>query len=97
MFPLVEWSDIINPGTEGIHFSSYEGIDLSNCALHNNRLWAHFGDNQIIIAEQGKNPQFYDNNILDGEPVERFVSTPYGLIGIGEGVVGLIETENMEK
>ncbi len=85
--------DLINPGTEGIRFGSYNGIDLSNCAIHNNRLWAHFGDNQIIIAEQDKEPQFYDNNILDGKPVERFVSTPYGLVGIGDGTVGLIETE----
>lgn len=75
-------------------------LDLSTGDIHNNKLWARYGMSQLLII--GKNRSFeealiIDNNILDGEPVERFVSTPYGLVGIGDGIVGLIETENTEK
>ena len=38
-----------------------------------------------------------DNNILSGGKVLQFVSTRYGLVAIGEGTVGLIETNNYEK
>ncbi|MBN1975197.1 MAG: tetratricopeptide repeat protein [Sedimentisphaerales bacterium] len=75
-------------------------FDPSTGAIHDNKLWARLGERQILIIEKGKSfeeAQIIDNNILDGELVHRFVSTPYGLIGIGEGVVGLIETEDMGK
>ena len=36
-------------------------------------------------------------SILGGERVRKFVSTPYGLVGIGAGVVGLIDTESLGK
>ncbi len=71
-------------------------LDLSTGVVHNNKLWAKFGRGQILIIEKGKSfeeARFIDNNILNGVPVERFVSTPYGLIAIGEGTVGLIKTE----
>ena len=32
-----------------------------------------------------------DRRILEGKKVLRFLSTPYGLIAIGQGTVGLIE------
>jgi hypothetical protein len=70
-------------------------LDFSNSAIYNNRLWARFGKNQIIIAEQGKSFEeatIIENNILNGKPVLEFVSSPNGLFGIGEGIVGLIET-----
>ncbi len=70
-------------------------LDLSTSAIHNNKLWARIGKSQIIIAEKGKKfeeAQIIENNILDGQPVEKFVSTLYGLIAIGKGTVGLIET-----
>ncbi len=75
-------------------------IDLLTATIYNNKLWARYGESQIIIIEKGKSfedAQIIDNNILDGGPVERFVSTPYGLVGIGEGTVGIIETEDMGK
>jgi hypothetical protein len=83
-----------------VKFGSYYSLgnlDLSTSVIHNNKLWARQGTSQIIIAEKGKSyeeAQIIDNNILDGEPVCRFVSTPYGLIAIGEGTVGLIESQN---
>jgi hypothetical protein len=76
-------------------YYSQGNLDLSTSAIHNNKLWARLGQSQIIIAEKDKSyeqAKIIDNNLLEGEPVERFVSTPYGLIGIGKGTVGLIET-----
>jgi hypothetical protein len=81
-------------------YYSQGNLDLSTCAIHNNKLWARLGQSQILIVEKGKSfedAQIIDNNILEGGPVYKFVSTPYGLIGIGEGTVGLIETEIVEK
>lgn len=75
-------------------------LDLSTGAIKNNKLWARLGENQIIIAEQGKSFEevtIIENNILNGKPVLEFVSSPNGLIAIGEGIVGLIQTENIEK
>jgi hypothetical protein len=77
-------------------FYDLGNINLSTSTIHNNKLWARMGASQILIAEKGKSyeeAQIIDNNLLDGQPVERFVSTPYGLIAIGKGTVGLIETE----
>jgi hypothetical protein len=85
----------MNAATFG-RYSAQGNIDLSTSAIYNNKLWARMGKSQIIIAEKGKSfeeAQIIDNNILDGGPVSRFVSTPYGLIAIGEGTVGLIESE----
>jgi hypothetical protein len=84
---------------KGINFGLYlvQGVlDLARGTIHNNKVWARLGPNQIAIIEIGKSfeeAKIIDNNLLDGEAVHRFVSTPYGLIGIGEGIVGLIETE----
>jgi hypothetical protein len=77
-------------------YSALGNLDLSPSTIHKNKLWARLGTSQIIVAEKGKSfeeAQIIDNNLLDGQPVERFVSTPYGLIAIGQGAVGLIETE----
>jgi hypothetical protein len=71
-------------------------IDLTFGSLHEGKLWTRLGQSQIIIADKGKSyeeAQIIDNNILDGQPVEKFVSTPYGLIAIGEGTVGLIDMQ----
>jgi hypothetical protein len=81
-------------------YYSQGNLDLSTGTIHNSKLWARLGTSQIIIAEKGKSfeeADIIDNNILDGKPVEKFVSTPYGLIAIGEGTVGLIETEGTQK
>ena len=75
-------------------------LDLSTCAVQDNKLWARLGRSQIIIIHKGKGfeeAEIIDNNILNGDKVLRFFSTPYGLIAVGEGTVGLIETKNHEK
>jgi hypothetical protein len=65
-------------------------------------MWARQGLSQVIIIHKGKSlaqAEVIDNNILNGGPVLRFISTPYGLVAIGEGTVGLIgltETEESE-
>jgi hypothetical protein len=72
-------------------------LDLSTAAIQGDILWARLGESQLIIIERGKNleeAQIIENNILNGGKVLEFLSTPYGLIAIGEGTVGLIETEN---
>jgi hypothetical protein len=77
-------------------YYTLNNLDLSTSTIHNNKLWARLGRSQILIVEKGKTfeeAQIIDNNILDGKPIWKFVSTPYGLIAIGEGTVGLIETE----
>ncbi|MCK4830333.1 hypothetical protein KA005_82205, partial [bacterium] len=75
-------------------------LDLSTCAVQGDRLWARLGESQLIILHKGKGfeeAEIIDNNILNGDKVLRFFSTPYGLIALGEGTVGLIETRNNEK
>jgi hypothetical protein len=66
-------------------------------AIHNDVLWVHWGRRtiQLLVIGRGKKleeGQFLDNTILEGDPVLRFLSTPYGLVAIGNGVVGLVET-----
>ena len=80
------------------YYWAYGSLDLSTGTIHKNKLWARLGKSQIIIAEKGKSfedAQIIDNNILDGGVVLKFVSTPYGLVGIGEGIVGLIEDKDL--
>ncbi|MBA7709226.1 hypothetical protein ES703_118139 [subsurface metagenome] len=89
-------------GKKEIVYGPYYGgyIDLSTAALHNDRIWARYGGGQIIVIHKGKGfeeAEIIDNSILNGDKVLRFFSTPYGLIAIGEGTVGLIETRNNEK
>jgi len=69
-------------------------VSLRTAAVHDERLWARLGKSQLITLHKGKSLQeaeIIDNNILDGDKVLRFFSTPYGLIAIGEGTVGLVE------
>jgi len=81
-------------------FTSSGFIDLRTAAVHQNQLWARLGKSQLIILHKGKGfeeAEIIENNILNGGQVLRFFSTPYGLIAIGGGTVGLIETRNNEK
>ena len=74
----------------------FGNLDLSTCAVQGDRLWARLGESQLIIIHKGKGfeeAEIIENNILNGDKVLRFFSTPYGLIAIGEGIVGLIETK----
>jgi len=72
-------------------------VDLSGAAVHKNRVWTRLGKSQlVIISMSGAEGDVItlDNNLLEGGEVVRFVSTPYGLVGIGNGVAGLIETDD---
>jgi hypothetical protein len=75
-------------------------VDLSGAALHAHRVWARLGPSQLVVipchGAQG-HTMITDNNWLDGTAVERFVSTPYGLIAIGNGTVGLVETTDIQS
>ena len=71
-------------------------IRLSAAALHGDEIWAPHGDSQIIVIHRGRSleeVELIENNILDGRRVVRFFSTPFGLIAIGEGSVGIVQTE----
>jgi hypothetical protein len=83
--------------TKGPLNQGYLALSFDGVGVYKNKLWARMGQSQILIIEKGKSfedAQIIDNNILNGEPVVRFVSTSYGLIAIGNRTVGLIETEN---
>ena len=70
------------------------GIDLATAAVHGDELWACSGKTSIIVLKRGKGierARVFDNDILEGEQAFSFVSTPYGLVAIGGGTVGLIE------
>ena len=89
--------DIFIPSWKKLTYGQYVfgGIDLSTSAIHSGRIWARLGNNQIIIISRGEQPEeavIIDNNILNGHSVSRFFSTPYGLVAIGNGTIGLIET-----
>ena len=81
--------------TNAVKHSRISYLDLTSSAIHDNELWAVYKPDQVMIIEKGENfdeAEIIDNSLLDGTPVIKFISTPYGLIGIGEGFVGLIET-----
>ena len=64
----------------GSHF--WGNFNLGTCAMHGDKLWARFGKTQLMALHRGK--------------VLEFLSTPYGLVAIGEGTVGLIEVVGNE-
>ncbi|MHC4336339.1 MAG: hypothetical protein ACYSTG_00085 [Planctomycetota bacterium] len=89
-----------SPHKIGSGFGHAGLINLRTAAVHKGQLWARLGKNRLIILHKGngfEKAEKIANNILDGNQVLRFFSTPYGLIAIGEGTVGLIETKNNEK
>jgi hypothetical protein len=49
---------------------------------------------QIAVVHRGRPfaERRSGNDLLDGEPVLKFLSTPYGLVAIGDGAVGLVRT-----
>ena len=96
-------NDLFVPETslEKMSFGSYNRgcLDLATSTIHEDQLWARLGQSQIAILSRGKSweeAEIIDNNILDGGPAHRFISTPYGLVTIGEGTIGIIETDNMK-
>jgi hypothetical protein len=71
--------------------SHFEAV---SAAIQVDQLWAPLGPGQVMVFFKGKpyeQARIIDNTLLDGEPVLRFVGTPYGLVAIGIGTVGLIE------
>ena len=84
-----------SPGELKYGFMSSGYIELRTAAVHKDKMWARLGKSQLIIIHRGKGfeeAEIIYNNILNGDKVLRFFSTPYGLIAIGEGTVGLIES-----
>ena len=70
-------------------------IDLSTAAIHGDQLWARCGKTQIAILQRGQRPEDarkINNDILDGDPVLQFFDTPYGLLAVGQGSAGIVET-----
>ncbi len=72
----------------------YGGVDMQTAAIRGDCLWARCGRTQIAILKRGQKVEEarkIENNILDGGPVLQFFDTPYGLLAVGEGSVGIIE------
>ncbi len=70
------------------------GLDLGTAAVHGDHLWARCGQTRIAVLRRGQKLDdaiMIVNDILDGEPVLRFIETPYGLLAVGDGCVGIIE------
>jgi hypothetical protein len=94
---VVENTPFVPPTSQAkMNFLTYMfgDIDLSTAAVHGDEIWARYGKSQIIVLRRGKGldeATIMDNNILEGGKVLQFFETPYGLIAIGEGSVGLIE------
>ena len=103
--PIIEF----DPVTEKFHDTGWDPYEnsstvpynqLYSAAIQNDIFWGPWSRNQIIKIQVGKKieeAEIIDNNILDGKPAYEFISTPYGLIAIGDGTVGLIETDNLGK
>jgi hypothetical protein len=72
----------------------FGGVDLRYAAVHGDELWAPYGQDQIAVLHRGKTFKEADiipNIVIDGERVRQFYSTPDGLVGVGRGVICLIE------
>jgi len=100
-FALAPWLDCRNDlflpedSMPAVPFGSRErgGIDLTSSAMYGDDLWTLLGNTQIAVIHRGKlfaEATILANDLLDGEPVLKFLSTPYGLVAIGDGAVGLV-------
>lgn len=75
----------------------FGGLDLFRGAVHGEEVWARLGKSRLVVLCRGQSldeAQVLPNNALEGGKVLKFLSTPYGLVAIGEGSVGLIESES---
>jgi len=90
----------VNSSFFGDKIPSFFYYSFGSTVIHNNRLWGRLGNSQIISIYKDsrgiEDALIFDNDILDGEKVLDFFSTPYGLIAIGNGTIGLIETDNID-
>jgi len=74
--------------------SEYGWIDLNTAAIHGDQLWARAGDCRVLILQRGQkldDAKKIENNFLDDGPVLQFFDTPYGLLAVGQGNVGIVE------
>jgi hypothetical protein len=96
---------IYSVGGAGVDENKWRGywlIDTNNYKLSHNERAPRYSfydyDRDVLrnskIFDQSK---IVDRNILNGEYAETFIRTPYGLVAIGEGTVGLIETEKVSE
>ena len=95
-WPLVRNSFLagVPQGDMAFDLQQYGGLDLQYAAVHGDELWAPYGEKQIAILRRGKTFKEADiipNIEIDGQPVRQFYSTPDGLVGVGRGVICLIE------
>jgi hypothetical protein len=81
--------------TAGITFSYRNGVDLSTAAIHDNAIWARYGYNKLIKMpmKPGEKATVFDNVFEHGR-IQLFYSTPYGLLGIGEGAIGFVDIQS---
>jgi len=89
--PFVQGRAEANPELFPVSLGCIQG---ACAAVHGDELWAPYGETQIVILHRGKSmdeAEFIPNDILTGGRVFRFLSTPYGLVAIGNGTVGLVE------
>jgi len=94
------------PNVEIDHSFSRKGLPsgshiINPSAIYNNQFWTQLGKSQIILIrkddKRAEDIKIFDSDILKGDAVREFFSTPYGLIAIGNGTVGLIDTESIDK
>jgi hypothetical protein len=89
----LRYSMPVGKGLFGPRYGAMAAVPTA--AVHKGRLWMCFGTSQIAIASQDRpfeEARAVPNDILNGEPAIKFLSTPYGLVAIGNGTVGLIES-----
>ncbi len=75
------------------------GVYLQPAVVHEGKLWT-LGSHRLIVIPAGAamdDVAIMDNNLLNGREVESLLSTPYGLIGVGAGMAGLIGIECQEE
>jgi len=74
-------------------------VDGNSAAVYKDRFWGRKGDHHILVIKRGQryeDAHVIENDILDGRPVMRFFASPFGLIAVGEGDVGIVSIDQRE-
>ena len=98
--PTMNQVPILQVKEESFTPDGYSYQNFGTAAIYQDKFWARFGQSQIIITEKGKGKEaakIIDNNILNGEGALKFFSTPYGLVAVGEGSIGIVNTESIDE
>jgi hypothetical protein len=81
-------------GLADVRVYEFNGLDPATAAMHDGKLWMRCGKS-VIMAWDPEQPlsqaQVYPNALFEDGRVTSFVSTPYGLVAIGEGSVGIVQ------